>query len=246
MSEHKIRADLFLVKNKIAPSREKAKFMLENGFVLIDGRAVKPSSAISLDAKIAVLNQAPVSRAYYKLKHALDVWGEKFNLNQRIEANIVLDVGSSTGGFVQVLLEIGAGRVYAVDVGEDQLHSNFVSNPKVVVCENTDIRDFKTKDEISFFSVDVSFISLKLVLPHLASMLKSGVYGVVLFKPQFEVGKNKLGKNARVSKENALCALNGFKNEVKQTGFKFIDCIKSPILGKKSQNMEFLVLLERV
>ncbi len=220
--------------------------MLENGFVLIDGRAVKPSSAISLDAKIAVLNQAPVSRAYYKLKYALDVWGEKFNLNQRIEASIVLDVGSSTGGFVQVLLEIGAGRVYAVDVGEGQLHSNLVSNPAVVVYENTDIRDFKTEDEISFFSADVSFISLKLVLPHLASMLKSEVYGVVLFKPQFEVGKSKLGKNAKVSKENALCALDNFKKEVERTGFKFIDSIKSPILGKKSQNMEFLVLLERV
>jgi 23S rRNA (cytidine1920-2'-O)/16S rRNA (cytidine1409-2'-O)-methyltransferase len=183
------RLDTLLVRRGLAPSRERARALIMAGSVRVNGRAAsKAGEQTPEDADLALAEQTPelryVSRGGLKLERALDV----FALDPAGLA--CLDVGSSTGGFTDVLLRRGARHVYAVDVGHGQLAWSLRSDPRVTVMERTNIRQVKTLPELVGCAVcDVSFISLRLVLPHIAPLLAPAGWAVALVKPQFEAGR---------------------------------------------------------
>lgn len=195
----KERLDILLVQRGLAPSREKAKAMIMEGLVLVDGqREDKAGSAFAETADIALKGKPLpyVSRGGLKLEKAVKV----FDLT--LADRICMDVGSSTGGFTDCMLQNGAVKVYAVDVGYGQLDWKLRNDPRVVCMEKTNIRYMERKDideRPSFISVDVSFISLTKVLPVVYELLEEdGSECVVLIKPQFEAGREKVGKKGVV------------------------------------------------
>ncbi len=230
-----MRLDLYLVRNGFVESRNKAQEIILKGFVNVDGKAIlKPSYDVK-EHSIKVVNQLKyVSRAGEKLEAAL----ERFKIS--VEGKLCLDVGSSTGGFTHCLLNYGAKEVYAVDVGKDQLHRSLKMSKRVISFEGIDIRDFSTNLKFDFVSVDVSFISLKLILPKVYELLTDGGELVSLFKPQFEVGRGNTKKGI-VKKEGILQrALEEIVKFARSLGFEFRGLIKSPIKGKKG-NQEYLI-----
>jgi 23S rRNA (cytidine1920-2'-O)/16S rRNA (cytidine1409-2'-O)-methyltransferase len=185
------RADRLLVARGLFESRARAQAAIDAGQVTADGRPVrKPSDTISSNATIAAEPAHPyVSRGGMKLAAAL----ESFSVE--IAGRVCLDVGSSTGGFTEVLLARGARHVYAVDVGRDQLHPRLHNHPQVTSIEQTDIRNVQDLPESAdFAAVDVSFISLKLVLPHVGCLLTPSATLLALIKPQFEAGRHQIKK----------------------------------------------------
>ena len=230
-----MRLDLFLFKEGLAESRSRARELIERGLVRVEGRVVNKPSYSVVDEKVEVLESLKyVSRAGEKLEAALD----RFGID--VQGKLCLDVGSSTGGFTQCLLERGAGFVYALDVGKNQLHPSLREDERVKLFEETDIRDFKVDILFDFVAVDVSFISLKLVLPKVYRLLKDGGELVALFKPQFEVGKGNTKKGIvkdRKLVERVKGELIGFANSL---GFCFMGSLESPIKGKKG-NLEHLL-----
>src|SRR5256714_3579580 len=191
MTVNKERIDVALVRLGLAPSRERARALIMAGQVLVAGHLVdKPGTLISLDA-VCSLKEAPnelkyVSRGGLKLEKALATFG----LNP--EGLVALDVGASTGGFTDCLLRHGAKRVYALDVGHGQLAWTLRNDPRVVVMEHTNIRHVTSLPEpIQCAVIDVSFISLRLVLPPLVPLLTPDTWVVALVKPQFEAGKTQ-------------------------------------------------------
>ncbi len=230
-----MRLDLFLFKEGLAESRSRARELIERGLVRVEGRVVNKPSYSVVDEKVEVLESLKyVSRAGEKLEAALD----RFGID--VQGKLCLDVGSSTGGFTQCLLERGAGFVYALDVGKNQLHPSLREDERVKLFEETDIRDFKVDILFDFVAVDVSFISLKLALPRVYQLLKDGGELVALFKPQFEVGKGNTKKGIvkdRKLVERVKGELIGFANSL---GFCFMGSLESPIKGKKG-NLEHLL-----
>ena len=230
-----MRLDLFLFKEGLAESRSRARELIERGLVRVEGRVVNKPSYSVVDEKVEVLESLKyVSRAGEKLEAALD----RFGID--VQGKLCLDVGSSTGGFTQCLLERGAGFVYALDVGKNQLHPSLREDERVKLFEEIDIRDFKVDILFDFVAVDVSFISLKLVLPRVYQLLKDGGELVALFKPQFEVGKGNTKKGIvkdRKLVERVKGELIGFANSL---GFCFMGSLESPIKGKKG-NLEHLL-----
>lgn len=236
-----------LVRRGLAPSREKAQALIMAGQVYVDDRRVdKAGTQISLDATCRLADAAPelkyVSRGGLKLEKALDTFG--------LEANglVAIDVGASTGGFTQCLLEHGARRVYAVDVGHGQLAWILRNDPRVVVMERTNIRHLEKLPELGQCAViDVSFISLRLVLPPLVPLLEQSAttWIVALVKPQFEAGKTEVDRGAGVISDPAihqriLTDLQAWIPE--HTTLQVEGTIDSPILGRDG-NKEFLFLL---
>jgi 23S rRNA (cytidine1920-2'-O)/16S rRNA (cytidine1409-2'-O)-methyltransferase len=233
----RLRADRLLVERKLFDSRAKAQAAIAAGLVTADGRPVrKPSDEIGTDV---VLQAAPahpyVSRGGQKLAAALDHFG--FDPHGRI----CLDVGASTGGFSQVLAERGARRVYAVDVGRFQLHPSLRARAEIVPLEATDIRRLdRLPEHPDFITVDVSFISLKQVLPPALALSAAPAHLVALIKPQFEAGRGRskkgLVRDART--HAAVCAdIAAF---VAGLGWIVAGIIPSPILGGDG-NREFLL-----
>lgn len=194
--DEQCRLDVALVRRRLLPSRERAAAAVRAGLVRVNGQtAAKPSQTVGPTDQIEVLADPVgyVSRGALKLQAALDHW-------QIDPAGLVcLDIGASTGGFTQLLLERGARRVYAVDVGRDQLHPELRADPRVVSLEQTDIRTLPALpgEPPALAAVDVSFISLTLILPHLVR-LAPGAAVVALVKPQFEVGPGGVGKKGVV------------------------------------------------
>jgi len=190
------RLDVALVQRGLAPSRERAQEAIRAGMVLVNGkRAAKPSLKVREEDRLEVTGDpiGYVSRGGLKLEAALD----RFGIDPA--GLVCLDVGASTGGFTDCLLRRGARRVYAVDVGRDQLHPTLRQNPRVVVMEETDIRQVTTLPERPELAVvDVSFISLTLVLPAVVRLLAPGAVLICLIKPQFEVGPGGVGKGGIV------------------------------------------------
>src|SRR3974390_881522 len=187
----RMRADRLLVERGLFESRAKAQAAIAAGLVIADGVTVrKASDEIAIDAAIDARAAHPyVSRGGVKLAAALDTFG--FDPKRRIG----LDVGASTGGFPQVLLQRGAARVYAVDVGRAQLHASLRERPGVVSLEQTDIRELKPlKPEPDLVVIDVSFISLKQVLPAALKLAASSAQLIALIKPQFEAGRERVRK----------------------------------------------------
>src|SRR6266705_5650017 len=245
MTVNKERIDVALVRLGLAPSRERARALIMAGQVFVAGHLVdKPGTLISLDAECS-LKEAPnelkyVSRGGLKLEKALAT----FQLNP--EGLVALDVGASTGGFTHCLLEHGAQRVYAVDVGRGQLAWTLRNDPRVVVMEHTNIRYLTSLPEpMQCVVIDVSFISLRLVLPAIVPLLAPEAWIVALVKPQFEAGKAEADKGSGVITDPAVHTrvLKELQEWIqKNTQFKVRGLTDSPILGRDG-NREFLLYL---
>jgi 23S rRNA (cytidine1920-2'-O)/16S rRNA (cytidine1409-2'-O)-methyltransferase len=237
----KERLDKVIKQRRLIRSRSRAQRMIEAGRIKVNGLIVnRPGHPIDTDAEIEVLGYEPyVSRGGEKLEAAL----EQFRVDPK--GRICLDVGASTGGFTDCLLQHGATKVYAIDVGHDQLHPTLRSDPRVVVREGLNARYLEPKDvadPIDLIVVDVSFISLKLILPPLVEILARGGELVLLVKPQFEVGKDALPPTG-VVKDAALQAraLNDVSRFIEsETPWHVVEDMLSPIEGEKG-NIEFLV-----
>lgn len=239
-----IRLDTFLVEKKGIASREKAKQLISDGKILINGLPAKKASYNVKEGDEVNVEDTYiyVSRAAHKLIEAMKIW--------RIEAKmkICLDIGSSTGGFTEVLLQNGARKVYAVDVGVNQLHESVKNDDRVVSIEGKDFRELN-KDEIiepvELIVIDVSFISLSHIIPLLGKFGDKGMEVVALLKPQFEVGKQYLKKG--------IVNDQGRVEEVKQStvelfineGFDVKPYGKSPIKGKEG-NQEYLLYARKL
>lgn len=239
----KIRLDKLLSLRKPELSRNKVQTYIEEGKVRVAGTVVtKPSFLLDDEAEVELRLEGDeyVSRAGRKLEFAVQEYGIELG------AKICLDLGASTGGFTEVLLRRGAAKVYALDVGSMQLSPALREDARVVVMENRNARyvdssDFE--DEIDFISCDLSFISLKLVIPAIRSSLRSGGEAIVLIKPQFEVGSKKLTKKGLVKDERAaLKVLDEMDFEFRQEGFTVLGCLPSPIKGV-SGNQEYLMFV---
>ena len=240
------RLDAFLVKNNIASSRERAKELILAGNVKVNGRVIL-KAAFSLGEEDEVLAEKEalkyVSRGGLKLEKAID----EFNI--RLEGLTCMDIGASTGGFTDCMLQNGAVKIYAVDVGTDQLAEKLRSDKRVVSMEQTNIRYISPVDvnneEMDFISVDVSFISLTKVLPAVYMLLKEGGEAVCLIKPQFEAGRQALSKKGIIKdasvREKTVKDISEF---AAVTGFKVIGTITSPVRGGDG-NVEFLIHLRK-
>ncbi len=233
------RADRLLVERGLFESRAKAQAAIEAGLVTANDAPVrKPSEDIARDAMLSATPAHPyVSRGGVKLAAALDHFG--FDPRGRI----CLDIGASTGGFTQVLLERGARRVYAVDVGRGQLHDSLRKRPEVVSLEDSDIRAFtpaRLRDTPDLVTVDVSFISLKLVLPAALRLVAHRTQLVALIKPQFEAGRAKVKKGIVRDPEIHAAVCEEIPDFVAALGWHVLGIIPSPIAGGDG-NAEFLL-----
>ncbi|MDR7870000.1 MAG: TlyA family RNA methyltransferase [Tissierellaceae bacterium] len=237
----KKRADIVLYEKGLVDSREKAKRIIMEGSVFIGSERVsKPGENIDEESDIYIKDNPIkyVSRGGHKLEKAIN----DFGLN--LENAIAMDIGSSTGGFTDCMLKEKASKVYAVDVGYGQLDWALRQDSRVVVMERTNIRNITKDDiddELDFISIDVSFISLKLVLPVAKSLMKDKAELVALIKPQFEAGKDKVGKNGIVrEKETHIEVINSIVEFLSEIGLNPKNLSFSPITGAKG-NIEFLV-----
>jgi 23S rRNA (cytidine1920-2'-O)/16S rRNA (cytidine1409-2'-O)-methyltransferase len=238
-----LRADQLLVSRGLFESREKAQAAIEAGNVTAAGVTVrKASQPLAEDAEIAAAPAHPyVSRGGVKLAEALDRFG--VNANGRI----CLDVGASTGGFTEVLLSCGARKVYAVDVGTAQLHPRLRGDPRIVSIEQTDIRSLPREaitDEIALIVIDVSFVSLKLVLPKALAFAAEHAELIALIKPQFEAGRSELKKGIVRDPAVHAAARAGVEMLVTELGWRHRETTPSPILGGDG-NREFLLYAVR-
>jgi len=235
----KQRLDRLLVERGLAESREKAQALIMAGEVMVDGqRAIKPGHAIDVSSRIEVTGKAPyVSRGGVKLAAALD----RFAIH--VAGLVAMDVGASTGGFTDCLLQRGAARVHAVDVGTGQLDWKLRNDPRVVVHEGINARYLRLEDigeSVDFAACDVSFISVTLILPAIGAILRPEGRMVILVKPQFEVGKGQVGKGGIVRSTELHCeACARVESAVKNLGFR-TSIMESPITGAEG-NKEFLL-----
>lgn len=241
----KTRLDVLLVERGFQESRQKAQAAIMSGLVFVNGqRSDKPGTQVAPDAQIEVRGNALryVSRGGLKLEKAVEIWPIS------LQDKICMDVGASTGGFTDCMLQNGAAKVYAVDVGYGQLAWKLRSDGRVVCLERTNARYLtheQVPEEPDFSSVDVSFISLKLILPTIAGVLRDGGQVVSLIKPQFEAGREKVGKNG-VVRDPAVHreVLERFLDNAKESGFTVLDLSFSPVRGPEG-NIEYLGWLEK-
>jgi len=241
----RVRLDKLLVDRGLAPSRERARALIDDGKVEVAGSlSVKASTQVDEHAPVNLRepDHPYVSRGALKLVKGLDAFG--------IDPTgmVAIDVGASTGGFTDVLLRRGATRVYAIDVGYNQLAWSLRSDDRVVVLERENVRHIdpaKVSEPCDIAVTDVSFISLTLVLPKIAELLQApgGKPVVCLVKPQFEVGRDLVGKGGVVRDEGArLGAVDKIRDFARDRGFDVGDVVESPIRGPAG-NVEYLLLL---
>ena len=240
----KTRLDVLLVERGLQETRQKAQATIMSGLVYVDGRKVdKAGTAVPDDARLEVRGSALryVSRGGLKLEKAISAF--RLSLNGALCA----DIGASTGGFTDCMLQNGAAKVYAVDVGYGQLDWKLRNDARVVCMERTNARYLDREqipDELDFASVDVSFISLRLILPAVHKLLKAGGHVACLIKPQFEAGREKVGKKGVVRDPAVhLEVLEQFLQNAKESGFTVLDITYSPIRGPEG-NIEYLGYLE--
>jgi 23S rRNA (cytidine1920-2'-O)/16S rRNA (cytidine1409-2'-O)-methyltransferase len=235
--------DNALILIGLAATRAKAQALILAGRVLVDGVPVtKAGALVAADAEITVKPaQAFVSRGGEKLSPALDHFGVD------VQGKVCLDAGASTGGFTQVLLLRGAARVYAVDVGYGQLDQSLRRDPRVAVLERTNIRLLPKEvlpEPIDLATLDLSFISLTLVIPKILEFLAPGGAILALVKPQFEVGKGKVGKGGVVrDPELQRQAVDKVAQAAMDLGFEVSPAFPSPLKGPKG-NQEYFLLLK--
>lgn len=242
----KVRLDQIMLDLELTDNRSKARGLIVDGHVIVNNDKITKPGTLFDPSKIKITitkkENLFVSRAGDKLFKAINNW--KLNLNNLV----CLDIGSSTGGFTQCCLEKGAAKVFAVDVGTNQLDWKLRSDERVISMEKTNFR-YVTKDkfdsQINFYCCDVSFISLNKILPALSSIVENKSFGVMLIKPQFESEKEEV-KNGKVNdpeihKKDIIkvfdyCIENNFS--INELDF-------SPILGNKKKNIEYLILIEK-
>ncbi len=238
----KVRLDLLVVERGLAPTRAKAQGMIMAGQVYVAGqKRTKAGEPMALDADVEVRGGLPyVGRGGLKLAHALDA----FDID--VNGLAALDVGACTGGFTDVLLQRGARQVHAIDVGYGQLDYSIRVDPRVVVLERTNIRQLESLPDESIADcgvVDVSFISLRLVLPAMQRLMRPDAFVVALIKPQFEAGPQDVGKGGIVRDpavhRRVLEEILTFGQSI---GFNVCGLTRSPVTGA-SGNIEFLVYL---
>lgn len=241
----KERLDVLLVKKKLADSREKAKAVIMAGNVFVDGqREDKAGSTFPEDASIEIRGHVLpyVSRGGLKLEKALQ------NFDVDVNGRVCTDVGSSTGGFTDCMLQNGARKVYAIDVGRGQLDWKLRNDERVVCMEKTNIRYVRPEDigePVDFSSIDVSFISLTKVLAPIRDYLKPDGEIVALIKPQFEAGREKVGKKGVVrEKSTHLEVIRKVMDYAMSIGFDLLALDFSPIRGPEG-NIEYLIHLKK-
>lgn len=242
----KVRIDALMVQRGLAPTREKAQALILAGLVVAgDHRVAKPAERVTSDAPLRLKGEINpyVSRGGLKLAAALAAFAVD------PAGKTCVDVGASTGGFTDCLLQHGARRVYAVDVGYGQLAWTLREDPRVVSLERQNVRTLPREaiaEAVDLVVADASFISLRLVLPKVGELLEPGGQAVVLVKPQFEVGKDLVGKggvvrDVRLRQE----ALEGICQFAQASGFEVLGTLESPVPGAKKGNVEYLVHLNR-
>lgn len=235
----KQRLDIELAKRGISASRSQSESWIRLGKVTVDGKVItKPGQFVRDDADIKLTaKEQYVSRAGLKLESVAEL------LNLDFRDKVVLDVGSSTGGFTDYALRKGAKKVYAVDVGTDQLHSSLRGNSKIELHEKTDIRDFYLSDDKpDIIVIDVSFISLREILPHLAGELsKKDTQIAAMLKPQFEAGREQTNKGVIKNDAVRRLILKGFETWAKQY-FVVSDKRDSDVHGAKGNQERFYLL----
>lgn len=239
------RLDVLLVRRGLAPSRTRAQAAIAAGLVTVDGvRADRPSLRCLPDADIKVLGEPHpyVGRGGLKLAHALRAFGT------RPVGAVALDVGASTGGFTDCLLQNGAAKVYAVDVGADQLAPALRRDPRVIALERTNARCLtreQVPEPIEFATIDVSFISLAKLWPAIVPLLADGATVVALVKPQFEVGPGRVGRGGIVRSPRAHAeVLAAAARAAADAGLAVRGLTHSPVRGGDG-NIEFLLHLTR-
>ena len=231
------RLDVYLVREGYFDSRQRAQDAVRAGLVLIDdGVADKPSRPVGPGNTVTVsrVSVGYVGRGGLKLEKALDV----FDIDVRDK--VCLDAGASTGGFTQCLLRRGAERVYAVDVGHGQLDASLRKDPRVISMEGTDVRDLTLPETVDGAAVDVSFISLRQVLPSVIGLVRDKGAVVALIKPQFEAGRSHVGKGGVVKdREVHIRVLTDVTACCEENGLAVMGLIPSPIRGRGG-NREYL------
>jgi 23S rRNA (cytidine1920-2'-O)/16S rRNA (cytidine1409-2'-O)-methyltransferase len=239
------RLDVWLADHGLADSREKAQALVMAGRVRVNGQpARKPGARVKEGAEVHVdPGPAHVGRGAIKLAGALDAFGVD------VRGRRAVDVGASTGGFTETLLDRGATKVYAIDVGRGQLHESLRTDPRVVVRDRTNARGLSPEvvpEPCHVATVDVSFISTRLILPALLAVLAEGADVVVLVKPQFEVGRRQVGRGGIV-RDPALHeqALRDVAEAARETGYAVRDACPSPITGAEGNREFFLHLSPR-
>ena len=242
----KERLDVLLTDKGYAPSREKAKALIMSGIVYVDG--IKEDEAgtsfdpekVTIEVRGSTLKY--VSRGGLKLEKAMEVFPIDLN------GCICMDIGASTGGFTDCMLQNGASKVYSIDVGHGQLDWKLRNDERVICMEKTNFRYVTPEDipdSIDFASVDVSFISLSKIFPPEYALMKDGASGVALIKPQFEAGREKVGKKGVVrEKETHLEVIRGVIGFAHEAGFKVSGLDHSPIKGPEG-NIEYLLYITK-
>ncbi len=242
----KKRLDLILVEREIFETRERAKREIMAGNVLVNEKVETKAGTMFKDTEDLIIRVKDrlkyVSRGGLKLEKAIKVWNLDF------KDKLVLDIGASTGGFTDCALQNGAKRVYANDVGTNQLDWKLRNDERVVSLEEKHIKDLEIEDlennKVDFIVIDVSFISLTKVIIYFDKFLKTDGKAVMLIKPQFEVGKEKIGRNGIVENEEYHDeAIKKIIYFIKDLGYELVGVEASPIKGTKG-NKEFLMLME--
>ncbi len=237
----KKRLDLYLAEKNFCPSRESAKALIKDGKIKVNGTIQTKASFSVTDEDLVEIEGETlkyVSRGGLKLEKAINA----FSLS--LEGKTAIDIGASTGGFTDCMLQNGALKVYAIDVGSDQLAEKLLKDERVVNMEKTNIRNVTVSDishEVDFASIDVAFISLKLVLPVAYNLLKNDGELVALIKPQFEAGKENIGKKGVVKgKDIHEAVVKNIVSFSEETGFNVKKLDFSPIRGPEG-NIEYLM-----
>ena len=239
------RLDKVLVKKGLMKSRQRAQAFIMEGKVWVDGKRVDKSGAwVAVDAKVVINGEGSpyVSRGGAKLEKALDYW------KVEVSGKNYLDVGASTGGFTDCLLQRGAARVYAVDVGYGQLAWKIRCDKRVISLERSNIRYLSKetfKDELDGAVIDVSFISLKKVIPKVVELIKCDGEMIALIKPQFEVGKGEVGKDGVVKDDKKHKeVIDDISSFAFDQSLQVVGVLESPLLGPKG-NKEFFIYLKK-
>ena len=244
MKKVKVRLDSLLIERGLVTTRQQAIGLILSGNILVDGIKIeKAGKAVPEDAEIVVKETLRyVGRGGLKLEEAI----RSFNLN--VKDKSAIDIGASTGGFTDCLLQHGAKKVYAVDVGYGQLHWRLRQDPRVINIEKTHILKLDWRliqDPIDIAAVDLSFISVTRIFPVLCEHLQQSATVIILVKPQFEVGKGEVGKGGIVrDKDKIQKAVDKVISHAVKAGFKVRGLINSPITGQKG-NIEYLLYIEK-
>lgn len=240
----KKRVDILLVEKGLVESREKAKRIIMEGSVFVGNKRIdKPGEKLDEDVELVIKDNplTYVSRGGLKLEKAIKL----FNID--LFNKVAMDIGASTGGFTDCMLQNGVSKVFAVDVGYGQLDWRLRNDPRVIVMERTNIRNVTYEDineKIDFITIDVSFISLKLVLAVAKSLLNEDGEVVALIKPQFEAGRDKVGKKGIVREKDTHCeVISSIVEFSRSLGFGICGLSYSPITGATG-NIEFLIYLK--